>query len=231
MKEIWESKTNEELCIEYQKTKNEDLFEYFLSRNYGLIMSYITPIITKHPEYKEDLTHLCEIGMWEAMNTFIPTKEAKFTTYVYYFFKKYAWRNLHSQFLVHIPINLIRDLSEVKQKYPDSIIKLESLDEKLNLEDSNSQTVLDTIKSKDLTPEEIVLRDDGVETIRKIARENLLPREYRCVELYYGLDGGGRRTLQQIGNEFNVTRERIRQIIAKALRKLKKYLIMEEYDV
>ena len=49
----------------------------------------------------------------------------------------------------------------------------------------------------------------------------LTPREARVLRLRYGLDDGKARTLEEVGREFNVTRERIRQIEAKALRKLR----------
>ena len=49
----------------------------------------------------------------------------------------------------------------------------------------------------------------------------LTPREEKVLRLRYGIDDGKGRTLEEVGKEFNVTRERIRQIEAKALRKLR----------
>ncbi|MBQ4227340.1 MAG: sigma-70 family RNA polymerase sigma factor, partial [Clostridia bacterium] len=49
----------------------------------------------------------------------------------------------------------------------------------------------------------------------------LTPREEKVIKLRFGLEDGRQRTLEEVGKEFNVTRERIRQIEAKALRKLK----------
>jgi RNA polymerase primary sigma factor len=51
--------------------------------------------------------------------------------------------------------------------------------------------------------------------------DTLTPREQRILRLRFGLDDGRSRTLQEVGKEFKVTRERIRQIEAKALRKLR----------
>ena len=51
--------------------------------------------------------------------------------------------------------------------------------------------------------------------------ETLTPREQKVIRLRYGLDDNHARTLEEVGKEFNVTRERIRQIEAKALRKLR----------
>ena len=51
--------------------------------------------------------------------------------------------------------------------------------------------------------------------------DTLTPREEKVLRLRFGLDDGRQRTLEEVGKEFNVTRERIRQIEAKALRKLR----------
>ncbi|GAH80541.1 unnamed protein product [marine sediment metagenome] len=50
---------------------------------------------------------------------------------------------------------------------------------------------------------------------------SLTPREQRVLQLRFGLEDGRSRTLEEVGKEFKVTRERIRQIEAKALRKLR----------
>ena len=51
--------------------------------------------------------------------------------------------------------------------------------------------------------------------------DSLTPRERRVLQLRFGLEDGRSRTLEEVGRDFNVTRERIRQIEAKALRKLR----------
>ena len=51
--------------------------------------------------------------------------------------------------------------------------------------------------------------------------KSLTPREERVIALRFGLEDGQARTLEELGKEFNVTRERVRQIEAKALRKLR----------
>jgi len=74
----------------------------------------------------------------------------------------------------------------------------------------------ESIKSPTETATENMLR----EQLNSIL-ETLTPREQKVIKLRYGLEDSHTRTLEEVGKEFNVTRERIRQIEAKALRKLR----------
>ena len=77
------------------------------------------------------------------------------------------------------------------------------------------------------------IEDETIRSPIEVATQNLLkeqlmgvidtltPREQKVIRLRYGLDDSHPRTLEEVGKEFNVTRERIRQIEAKALRKVK----------
>ncbi len=62
----------------------------------------------------------------------------------------------------------------------------------------------------------MLLKEQLVEVLK-----TLTPREEKVLRLRFGIDDGHTRTLEEVGKEFNVTRERIRQIEAKALRKLR----------
>jgi RNA polymerase primary sigma factor len=81
-------------------------------------------------------------------------------------------------------------------------------------------TLADVIESPDESPEERVdhalLRDDLEHVIN-----SLTPRERDVVRMRYGLDDGRTKTLEEIGRVFSVTKERVRQIESKALRKLR----------
>ena len=74
----------------------------------------------------------------------------------------------------------------------------------------------ETIKSPVECATENMLREQLAEII-----DTLTPREQKVIKMRYGLEDGHTRTLEEVGKEFNVTRERIRQIEAKALRKLR----------
>ena len=71
-----------------------------------------------------------------------------------------------------------------------------------------------------LSPQDIAMQNMLKEQLMSVL-ETLTPREQKVIRLRYGLDDAHPRTLEEVGREFSVTRERIRQIEAKALRKLR----------
>lgn len=91
-----------------------------------------------------------------------------------------------------------------------------SLDRKIN-EDSNT-TFADVIEDPDRIEHVI---DDLLPKVMQDVLDTLTPRETRVLEVRFGIGTGKAQTLEEVAKEFNVTRERIRQIEAKALRKLR----------
>jgi len=87
--------------------------------------------------------------------------------------------------------------------------------------EDNDMTLSDTLES-DINLERSVVNSIDGERLRKILSETLTDRERRVIEARFGLDGGERRTLEDISKDFGVTRERIRQIEAKAMLRLKR---------
>ena len=83
------------------------------------------------------------------------------------------------------------------------------------------------MKKADLIKQQSARLDAALRRLETLRRElanvlkSLTPREERVLTLRFGLEDGQARTLEELGKEFNVTRERIRQIEAKALRKLR----------
>ena len=113
----------------------------------------------------------------------------------------------------------IKDIEDFKHYSGNSII---SLDVPVGDDANDRDSVLgDFIPDEStLMPEDEAEKSDLTETVRMVLA--MLPeREAKVLRLRYGLDDGVQRTLEQVGKEFNVTRERIRQIEAKAFRRIR----------
>jgi len=87
--------------------------------------------------------------------------------------------------------------------------------------DDEDTHLADFIEDKNiLTPQDSAIYEDLVDNLNRIL-STLSPREERVVRMRFGLGEKHDHTLEEVGQEFEVTRERIRQIEAKALRKLR----------
>ena len=225
----WETMSNEELCLEYQETRNNDLFEYFLKRNKALAFTFAKPVLAKHPEQEQDIMAALDIATWNAMLSFKSEFNCKFSTYVHWHYLLQVHLHWSEQFEIRIPrwvldnykINMPKVLSK------GATIVTTSMDEEIKIGD-DTQCLKDVIKDDNPNPEEITESNEMRKTLKKYIK--LLPaREAGMIIDYFGIDDGIPKTLQILGDKHGVTRERIRQIIAKGLKKLKKYLAKGTY--
>ena len=218
-KEKWDLLTNEELCVLYQQdTNNNELFEYFLDRNKNLMYKFIHKYIRKHPEYKDDIESLATMGMWDCMKEWNEEGGAKFST-LYHFHVLKALCQFYRQFYtIRIPAWRLNDIDAIEQAMCMSLnIKLsynsgEDESELLEMYADESQMTGDQYIDED--PEHVQLYK---------ALKTLDGRTQACLEYYIGLRGK-KRTLEEIGEIYGVTRERIRQIMVKGLKKLRKHI-------
>ena len=111
-----------------------------------------------------------------------------------------------------MPVDKVREILKIAQE-PVSLETPIGEEEDSHLgdfiEDDKTPTASDSVASTMLK-----------EQIARVL-DTLTPREEKVLRLRYGIDDGRPRTLEEVGRQFNVTRERIRQIEAKALRKLR----------
>ena len=94
------------------------------------------------------------------------------------------------------------------------------MDAPLKDDDEGSSTLLDVMQGENNNPEkDLIIESLRGEILRSL--NTLKHREADVIRLYYGLDGSAPMTLAEIGERFDLTRERVRQIKEKGIRKLK----------
>ncbi|MGB5850014.1 MAG: RNA polymerase sigma factor RpoD/SigA, partial [Ignavibacteriaceae bacterium] len=96
-----------------------------------------------------------------------------------------------------------------------------SMDAPLNNSDENKSTLMDVLHNEDLSMPDKDLMNDSLRDEVTYALFTLDKREAEVIRLSFGIGGNHSATLEEIGQRFNLTRERIRQIKEKALRKLR----------
>lgn len=198
-----------------------------------------------------DLINEGNLGLIKAAQRFDETRGFKFISYAVWWIRQSILQALAEQArIVRLPLNKIGIINKVNKAFAeleqqlgrtptideladaldisDADVKQSlagstrhvSMDAPLKDDDEGSSTLLDVMQGENNNPEkDLIIESLRGEILRSL--NTLKHREADVIRLYYGLDGSAPMTLAEIGERFDLTRERVRQIKEKGIRKLK----------
>lgn len=240
------------------KQNDEEAKKLLIESNLRLVVS-IAKRYVGHGIQFIDLIQEGNIGLMTAVEKYDSSKGFRFSTYATWWIKQAITRALADKSRnIRLPVHVYEKMTRInkartdlsrelgreptikeialktrlsEQSVSDTIkLQLDSVSINTEIGDDEKSELGDFIPSDEDSPEEQTIINTLPDNIKNLLLEcHLKEKEIKILTLRYGLDGTGPKTLEEIGEMYNITRERIRQIEAKALNKIRKSKNIKEF--